>query len=78
MTILEMIKEWRKGCSCGPHNPANCPDCTAALIDAIERKLRDSLGGREDGASRLRPVIGGRGGNGGNGMGGEIIQRGKR
>lgn len=39
MTILEMIKEWRKGCSCGPHNPANCPDCTMALIDAIERKL---------------------------------------
>lgn len=39
MTILEMIKEWRKGCSCGLHNPADCPDCTTALIDAIERSL---------------------------------------
>lgn len=39
MTILEMIKEWRRGCSCGPHNPVNCPDCTTALIDAIESKL---------------------------------------
>ena len=39
MNIPEMIKEWRKGCSCGPHNPANCPDCTTALIDAIDREL---------------------------------------
>lgn len=39
MTIIEMINEWRKGCSCGPHNPANCPDCTTALVNAIEGKL---------------------------------------
>jgi len=39
MTILEMISEWRNGCSCGLYNPADCRDCTVALIDAIEKKL---------------------------------------
>ena len=29
MTVTEMIAEWRKGCS--------CPECTAALIEAIGR-----------------------------------------
>ena len=48
MTILEMIEQWRKGCSNTQNythgrtvceHPENCPDCTRALVDAIEAKL---------------------------------------
>lgn len=51
MTPLEMIAQWRKGCSntmefsaSGKYlgqclHPENCPDCTRGLIDAIERVL---------------------------------------
>lgn len=44
---LEMIAEWKKGCSiAGPQSgegdsPANCFECTAALIDALESVLRE-------------------------------------
>lgn len=41
MTPLKMIEEWRKGCThtqCEPVLPI-CPECTIALIDAIEFKL---------------------------------------
>lgn len=57
MTPLEMIAEWRKGCSCGgpmfdltegrargTTSPAQCEECTVALIDAIERVERERLG----------------------------------
>ena len=48
MTILEMIAEWRKGCgntvtdddgNIVPMSlhPEKCPECTLALIAAIER-----------------------------------------
>lgn len=47
MTPLEMIKEWRKGCSVSmfvgyrdetlSNNPEDCRECTVALIEAIER-----------------------------------------
>lgn len=49
MTPLEMIAEWRNGCSVAGHNsvalggdpnPAACVECTTALIDALERELR--------------------------------------
>lgn len=49
MTILEMIQEWRKGCSNTQRyiggrtvceHPENCTDCTRALVDAIEAKLK--------------------------------------
>lgn len=41
MTILEMIAEWRKGCSCASAGkPEECPECTRALIDAIEKKAK--------------------------------------
>jgi hypothetical protein len=53
MTILEMIAEWRKGCTCagpdhdrafglpeGTTSATECADCTEALIDAIEAKAR--------------------------------------
>lgn len=53
LTPLEMIEEWRKGCSCaGPSHdemmglppessqPEECLDCTRALVDALERSLR--------------------------------------
>lgn len=40
MTPLEMIAEWRRGCSCAPpEHPEECHDCTRALIDALDRKL---------------------------------------
>lgn len=35
-----MIEEWRKGCSCALYEPVNCHECTSALIDAIENKLK--------------------------------------
>jgi hypothetical protein len=53
MAPLDMIAEWRKGCSCGgpafdrmmglPQgrtSPALCQECTIGLIDALERALR--------------------------------------
>lgn len=39
MDILEMIHEWRRGCSCALDRPSQCEECTNNLIDAIERKL---------------------------------------
>lgn len=40
MTPLEMIEEWRNGCSCGSvEHPEDCTECTRALIDALERRL---------------------------------------
>lgn len=43
MTPLEMITEWRKGCSCAhAGKPEECHECTRALIDALERKLGDT------------------------------------
>lgn len=43
MEILEMIAEWRKGCTLAPHNPAECASCTVALITAIENKEKLKL-----------------------------------
>jgi hypothetical protein len=53
MKPLEMIAEWRKGCTCGgpvldqmegaapgTHSPAECVECTVALIEALESVLR--------------------------------------
>lgn len=51
MEILEMITEWRKGCSCSMFDedgnvvdqrlhPESCQVCTVGLIDAIERAAR--------------------------------------
>lgn len=41
MNILDLIAEWRKGCSKAPaSNPEECHACTVALIDAIERHER--------------------------------------
>lgn len=40
MTPLEMIAEWRKGCSCAaPGKPEECQECTVALINALERSI---------------------------------------
>jgi hypothetical protein len=40
MTPIEMIEEWRRGCSCAPNGaPEECHECTVALIDALERAL---------------------------------------
>lgn len=45
MTLLEMIAEWRKGCSCSSHGkPEECAECTKALIDAIEARVSASMG----------------------------------
>ena len=43
MEILEMIAEWRKGCSLSGKNAINCPACTEALIDSIQHKEEVSL-----------------------------------
>lgn len=41
MTLLEIIAEWRKGCSnATPNNPEECPTCTLAMIDIIEQRLK--------------------------------------
>ncbi len=53
-TPIEMIAEWKKGCTCGgpvfdriegnepgTTSPAECAECTAALIDALEHVLRE-------------------------------------
>ena len=43
MKILEMIMEWRKGCSCAtPEHPEKCPECTLGLIEAIEQREKAS------------------------------------
>lgn len=42
MTPLEMVAEWRKGCSCASQGkPEECLECTRALIDMLEAKLRE-------------------------------------
>lgn len=54
MSPLEMIAEWRKGCSCagayfdkmmghpeGTTQPEECHECTRGLIDALETKLKE-------------------------------------
>jgi hypothetical protein len=44
MTPLELIAEWRKGCSCAPAGkPEECQACTAGLISALELWLRKPL-----------------------------------
>lgn len=51
MTILEMIAEWRKGCSNTMTDddgnaidqrlhPESCSECTVGLINAIEHKIK--------------------------------------
>ena len=84
MTILEMIKEWRRGCSCGLHNPADCPDCTTALVDAIENKIikqnapLSPLGGEgPKGVNTSMPYLDCIGGDGTGKIGLEIIKRNK-
>lgn len=55
MTPLEMIAEWRKGCTCGgpvydqimgnqpgTTRPAYCEECTDALVNALEAALTDA------------------------------------
>lgn len=52
MTILEMITEWRKGCtntnfrSFGGKSykvsPSACSECTIGLIEAIEKRMSTS------------------------------------
>lgn len=42
MTMLEMIAEWRKGCSLSePGHPEHCTACTVGLINALEKKLTE-------------------------------------
>ena len=38
MKPLEMIAEWRKGCSVA-QKPEECPECTLTLINALEKAL---------------------------------------
>jgi hypothetical protein len=44
MTPLQMIEEWRKSCSCAPKgSPEECGACTAGLINAMEKSLRQDV-----------------------------------
>lgn len=43
MEILEMIAEWRKGCSVSRKHPVDCPECTEALINAIEAREKERV-----------------------------------
>ena len=44
MTPLEMIAEWRRGCSCAPkEHPEECHECTRALINALEKALKGDI-----------------------------------
>lgn len=41
MTPLEMIAEWRRGCSCSlTGDPYECRECTVGLIEALERAVQ--------------------------------------
>jgi len=43
MSPLEMIAEWRRGCSCsGKGHPENCQKCTRGLIDSLEMALKNT------------------------------------
>lgn len=54
MTILEMIAEWRKGCSNTNDrqhggksyrvSPVNCSECTIGLIESIEARMQKHEG----------------------------------
>lgn len=44
MTPLDMIAEWRKGCTCAAEGkPEECHECTTELINAMELWLRKPL-----------------------------------
>jgi hypothetical protein len=56
MTILEIIAEWRRGCSCAVEGkPEQCEACTRAAIDAIESAEKKRI------ASDGVPVVDGAG-----------------
>lgn len=41
MSPLEIIEEWRRGCSdADPGKPEQCAECTRGAIEAIERQLQ--------------------------------------
>lgn len=39
MTVISMINEWRKGCSCSKVEGESCNECSVALIEAIEKRM---------------------------------------
>jgi hypothetical protein len=41
MTVVGMIKEWRKGCSCSNIEGKSCHECSVALIEAIEKRMSE-------------------------------------
>lgn len=76
MTPLEMIAEWRKGCTCGgpifdqiEGNPegttscAQCAECTDGLIDALEKRLTEERDLISDLADHIEGVTGAREGS---------------
>ena len=44
MTPIEMIQEWRKGCSNAKRHPSECQECTVALISSLEAALSHAEG----------------------------------
>lgn len=42
--VFDMIAEWKRGCSCADaQHPEECQECTRALIECIEKRLRNPL-----------------------------------
>ncbi len=39
MTVVSMIKEWRKGCISSKVEGESCHECSVALIEAIEKRM---------------------------------------
>ena len=42
LTVMEIIKEYRKGCSCGD----SCSECADAAINAIEKRMNQHISTR--------------------------------
>lgn len=40
VTPLEIIAEWRRGCSCATNSPAECVACTEGMVSALENALQ--------------------------------------
>lgn len=38
--IINIIKEWQKGCSCADASPDECQECTRSMISALRRAMR--------------------------------------
>lgn len=58
MNVFRMINEWKQGCSNSKRGtPEQCLSCTAALIHAIENKLRNDESERQKEINERKTMI---------------------